>query len=154
MTTPEQRLRDLGFTLPPAPEPVGSYVPCVRTGGLIITSGQLPMQDGKLAATGKVGRDVTLEQGADAAQVAVINGLAQIARAAGGLDAVEQVVRLGVFVNSAPGFTDQARVANGASDLLVGTFGDAGRHARTAVGVSDLPLDSAVELELIVRVRP
>ncbi len=151
--TPEERLGELGYELPPAPAPVGSYVPYVRTGNLVFLSGQLPMRGGRLTATGKVGSALTIEQGAEAARVSALNALAQIAAAAGGLSNVERIVRLRVFVNSAAGFTDQPKVANGASDLLAAVFGDAGRHARAAVGANELPLDSPVELELIARIR-
>ncbi len=151
--TPEDRLREMGLTLPPAPAPVGAYVPYVVAGGLVYTSGQLPMREGKLVATGKVGASLSIEQGAEAAKVAAVNGLAQIAAAAGGLDKVERIVRITVYVNSAAGFTDQPKVANGASELLVQVFGDAGRHARSAVGVNELPLDAAVEVEMIAQVR-
>lgn len=151
--TPEEKLKELGLTLPPAPAPVGSYVPFVRTGDLVFTSGQLPMRDGKLVATGKIGADLTIEQGAEAARVAVLNALAQVAAAAGGLANVVRIVRLAVFVNSADEFTDQPKVANGASELLVQVLGDAGRHARSALGVNELPLDAAVELELIAQVK-
>ena len=150
--TPEERLEELGYALPPAPAPVGSYVPFVRIGDLVFTSGQLPMQEGKLTRQGKVGSTLTTKQGAEAARVAVLNALSQVA-AAGGLSNVQRIVRLRLFVNSAAGFTDQAKVANGASDLLVAVFGDAGRHARAAVGVNELPLDSPVELELIAKLK-
>ncbi len=153
MDHPEERLRKLGFSLPKAPTPVGSYVPFVRTGDLVFVSGQLPMRDGQLALRGKVGSTVSVDQAAEAAGVALLNALAQVAVAVGGLANVGQVVRMGVFVNSAAGFTDQAKVANGASDLLVGIFGDAGRHARAAVGVNELPLDASVEIELLVQVK-
>ena len=150
---PEVRLKELGLSLPKPAIPVGSYLPCVRAGDLLFVSGQLPLGDGALTARGKVGSSVSLEQGQEAARQAVLNGLAQVAAEAGGLGQVVRIVRVGVYVNSAAGFTEQAKVANGASDLLVGIFGEAGRHARAAVGVSDLPLDAAVEVELIVQVR-
>ena len=150
---PEARLKEMGLSLPKPAAPVGSYLPCVRAGDLLFVSGQLPLGDGVLTARGKVGSAVSLEQGQEAARQAVLNALAQVAAEAGGLERVARVVRVGVYVNSAAGFTEQARVANGASDLLVGIFGEAGRHARAAVGVSDLPLDAAVEVELIVQVR-
>lgn len=153
MERPEDRLSKLGWTLPQAPAPVGAYVPWVRAGDLVFVSGQLPMCEGKLVALGKVGAAVTVEQAAQAAAVAALNGLAQVAVAGGGLENVAQVVRIGVFVNSAPGFTEQAKVANGASELLVAAFGEAGRHARAAVGASELPLDAAVEVELVVQLK-
>lgn len=148
----EERLKQLGMSLPPAPTPVGSYVPYVRTGNLVFTSGQLPTREGKLVATGKVGRDLSLEQGAEAARVAVLNAVAQVAAAAGGLDRIVKIVRLAVFVNSADGFADQPKVANGASDLLVQIFGEAGKHARSALGANELPLNAAVEIEMIAEV--
>ena len=147
--TPTQKLDSLGITLPEVPTPVGSYVPATRPGNVVLTSGQLPMKDGRLTCTGKVGRDVSLEEAAAAAAIAVINALAAAASIAGGLDRIKRIVRLAVFVNSAPGFTDQAKVANGASDLLAGIFGEQGKHVRAAVGVAELPLNAAVELELI-----
>jgi enamine deaminase RidA (YjgF/YER057c/UK114 family) len=150
---PEVRLKEMGLSLPAPAAPVGSYLPCVRAGDLLFVSGQLPLRDGALIARGKVGAAISLEQGQEAARQAVLNGLAQVAAEAGGLERVVRVVRVGAYVNSAAGFTEQAKVANGASDLLVGIFGEAGRHARAAVGVSDLPLDAAVEVELIVQVR-
>jgi len=140
-----------GITLPEVSTPVGSYVPAIQAGSLVVTSGQLPMREGMLVCTGKVGTDVTLEQASAGAAIAAVNALAAIASVIGDLDRVKRVVKLGVFVNSAPGFTDQPKVANGASDLLVKVFGEAGRHARTAVGVSELPLNAAVELELVVQ---
>ena len=149
--SPEERLAELGLTLPEAPRPVGSYVPFVRAGDLVFTSGQLPIRAGRVAVTGKLGATLSVERGAEAARLAVLNAMAQVAAAAGGLANVARVVRLGVFVNSAAGFTEQAKVANGASDLLVQVFGDAGRHVRAAVGVNELPLDAAVELELLVQ---
>ncbi len=149
---PSEQLAALAIQLPTVAAPVGSYVPAARTGNLVLTSGQLPVRDGKLICAGKVGSDVTLEQAAEAARVAVLNAIAAAAGAAGGLDNIARVLRLGVFVNSAPGFTDQAKVANGASDLLVKIFGDPGKHARAAVGMAELPLGAAVELELMVEV--
>lgn len=151
--TPEEKLRDLGYPLPPAPAPVGSYLPAIRMGDLVTTSGQLPMREGKLVLTGKIGDRLSIEQGAEAARVAVINALSHLAVAAGGLSNVKRIVRLGVFVNSADGFTEQPRVANGASDLLVAVFGEAGRHVRAAVGSNELPLDAPVEIELTAELR-
>lgn len=147
------RLNELGIELPPAAEPVGAYVAAVRSGELVFISGQLPMQAGKMLATGKVGSDVDLETAQSAACVAVLNGLAAIQQLLGDLDSIAQVVRLEVFVNSAAGFTDQAKVANGASEVLQDIFGPSGRHARQAVGVAELPLDAPVELSLIVQVK-
>jgi len=147
---PSRRLVELGLTLPATAAPVGSYVPAIRSGPYVFTSGQLPFRDGKLVYTGKVPGDVSVEDAADGAELAVLNALAAAAQAAGGLDAIARVLRVTVFVNSSPGFTQQPKVANGASDLLAKIFGDAGRHARAAVGVAELPLNSSVELDLMV----
>ena len=148
-----EKLQALGLKLPSVAAPVGSYLPALRAGNRVLTSGQLPMQDGKLLHPGKVPADVSVEDAAAAARVAVLNGLAAIAGAAGGLDAVERIVRLCVYVNSAPGFTAQPKVANGASDLLVEIFGERGKHVRSAVGVAELPLNACVELELAAQVK-
>ena len=148
--TVETELKRLGFELPPAAEPVGAYVPAVRTGKLIFTAGQIPLKDGKLTSTGKVPTDVSVEEAGSAARQCVLNALAAVRALTGSLDAIAQVVRVNVFVNSAGGFTDQAKVANGASELLVAVFGEAGRHTRCAIGAPELPLNAPVELDLIV----
>ncbi|MCX5677073.1 MAG: RidA family protein [Planctomycetota bacterium] len=150
--TPEQRLAALGLVLPPAPKPVGAYVPAVRTGNLIFISGQLPMRDGKLMATGHVGRNVTLEEAQACARQAALNAMAVIAAETGGLAKVARVVRITGHVASAPGFTDQAKVLNGASELILQVFGETGRHSRAALGAAELPLGAPVELEMIVEV--
>lgn len=147
-----ERLAELNITLPAAPAPVGSYVPGVRTGNLVFTSGQLPLRDGQLIATGKVASDLSLDDAAAAARQAALNALAVAADVAGGIDNIARIVRVNVFVASAPGFTDQAVVANGASDLLVDIFADRGRHTRCAIGAAELPLNSPVELDMIVEV--
>lgn len=144
------RLAELGLELPAVTKPVAAYVPAVVTGNLVFTAGQLPFVDGVLLATGKVGDAVTPEEAAALARRCALNALAAAAEAIGSLDRVTRVVKAVVFVNSAPGFTGQPGVANGGSELLGEVFGDAGRHARSAVGVSELPLDSPVELELIL----
>jgi enamine deaminase RidA (YjgF/YER057c/UK114 family) len=143
-----ERLKQMGLSLPEVAPAVGSYVPAVRCGPLVFVSGQLPSRDGKVQYAGTLGENVTLEGGQQAARICALNALAAAAQAAGGLQNIARIVRLAVFVNSAPGFTEQAKVANGASDLLRTLFEDAGRHARVAVGVSALPLDAAVEVEL------
>lgn len=143
------RLTELGLELPAVAAPLAAYVPAVRTGNLVFTAGQLPMVDGKLVRTGKVGKDVTPEQAAELARIAAFNALAAI-DALVGLDAVTRVVKVVGFVASAPGFTGQPAVINGASNFLGEIFGEAGAHARSAVGVSELPLDSPVEVELVV----
>ena len=151
--TPEENLAALGLALPPAPKPVGTYVPAVRTGRLIFVSGQLPMKDGQLMATGHVGAEVSLEAAQGCARQAALNALAVVAAEAGGLSAVTRIVRLTVHVASAPGFRDQAKVLNAASELLGQIFGDIGRHSRAALGAAELPLGAPVELEMIVEVR-
>ncbi len=147
----ETRLADLGIVLPAAAAPVAAYVPVVVAGGLAHVSGQLPFIDGQLV-TGRLGEDVALEQGQAAARACGLMLLAQL-KAAGLLERVEQVVKLGAFVNSAGTFTDQPKVANGASELMVEVFGDAGRHARSAVGVPVLPLGAAVEVDAVFAIR-
>ena len=145
----EARLKELGIELPAAVAPIANYVPFVRTGSLLIVSGQLPLEDGKLTDRhkGKLGKDVFNEAGQQAARLAAINVLAQAQVALGDLDRVRRVVRLGGFINATPGFTALAAVMNGASDLMVQVFGDHGRHARTTVGVAELPMDASVEVE-------
>lgn len=150
--TPSKRLAELGIALPKMPAPIGSYVPGTRTGNLILVSGQLPFVEGKLTCTGKVGKDVTLEQANAAARQSGLNALSIAAQTAGGIDQIKRIVRLAVFVNSAPGFFDQPKVANGASDIMVEIFGEAGRHVRAAVGASELPMNAAVEVELMAEV--
>jgi enamine deaminase RidA (YjgF/YER057c/UK114 family) len=145
------RLAELGIELPEVAKPLAAYVPVVRTGNLVYTSGQLPMQSGVLAATGKVGAEVTPEQGKELARICTLNALAAVDSLVG-IDAVTQVVKVVGFVASAPGFNGQPGVINGASNLLAEVFGDHGSHARSAVGVSELPLDSPVEVELVVEV--
>jgi enamine deaminase RidA (YjgF/YER057c/UK114 family) len=145
------RLKELGIELPEVAKPLASYVPAVRSGNLVYTSGQLPTQAGKLAATGKVGAGVTPEQGKEFARICALNALAAVDSLVG-VDSVTQVVKVVGFVASAPGFNGQPGVINGASDLLAEVFGDRGSHARSAVGVAELPLDSPVEVELVVEV--
>ncbi|HEV3382964.1 MAG TPA: RidA family protein [Trebonia sp.] len=152
MSTAEERLADLGLTLPPVATPVAAYVPAVRTGNYVYTSGQLPFVDGKLQGTGKVGESVTAEEAAGYARIAALNALAAAASAAGGLNAITRVVKVVVFVASATTFTGQAQVGNGASELLIDVLGDAGKHARSAVGMAVLPLDTPVEVEIVVEV--
>ena len=149
---PSKRLAELKLALPETAAPVGSYVPATRSGAWVLTSGQVPLRQGKLVYTGKVPKDVSLTDAADGAAIAVLNGLAAAAQIAGGLDAISRVVRVCVYVNSSPGFTEQPKVANGASDLLMKIFGEAGRHTRSAVGVAELPLNAPVEVELVVEI--
>jgi enamine deaminase RidA (YjgF/YER057c/UK114 family) len=146
--TIEKKLNELGITLPTPAAPVANYVGFVRTGNLLVISGQVCFDaDGKLVAKGKLGAEVSVEDGQKAARVCAINLLAQIKAALGDLDKVVRVVRLGGFINAAPSFLDTPKVMNGASDLMVTAFGEKGRHARTTVGVAVLPMDAAVEVE-------
>ncbi|MBB3938508.1 enamine deaminase RidA (YjgF/YER057c/UK114 family) [Novosphingobium fluoreni] len=149
----EARLAELGLSLPEPAAPVAAYVPVVIAGGLAHVSGQLPFISGKLV-TGRLGEDVQVEDGVLAAQACAVMILAQLKKALGSLDRVEQIVKLGGFVSSTPGFTDQPKVINGASELMAAVFGEAGQHARSAVGVPVLPLGAAVEVDAIVAVRP
>ena len=146
------RLQSLGINLPEPAAPVAAYVPAVEAGGLLYISGQLPFNAGELM-TGRLGEDRDLEFGERAARACGIMLLAQIRKALGSLDRVERVVKLGVFINSAPNFTDQPKVANGASELMEQVFGEPGRHARSAVGVPVLPLGAAVEIDAVVAVK-
>ena len=147
------RLAELGLTLPEAAAPVAAYVPVVVAGGLAHVSGQLPFVAGKLVR-GRLGEDVSLEEGYAAARACGLMLIAQLKAALGSLDRIERVVKLGGYVNSAADFNDQPKVVNGASELMVAVFGDAGKHARSAVGVPALPLGAAVEVDAIVAVRP
>jgi enamine deaminase RidA (YjgF/YER057c/UK114 family) len=151
MTLPSARLRDLGLTLPSAPAPAGSYIPARRAGNLVYTSGQVPVVDGKLAGAGKVGAGVSPDEATELARVCALNALAAV-HALVGIDAIVGIVKVVGFVASAPGFNGQPGVVNGASDLFREIFADAGAHARSAVGVAELPLDAPVEVEIIVEV--
>ena len=150
---PSERLQELGIRLPTPPSPVGSYVPGIRTGNLVLVSGQIPITDGVVTVAGKVGAEVTLEQAAGAARQCALAALSIAADTAGGIDQIARIVRLAVYVCSAPGFTDQPKVANGASELMVEVFGENGRHVRAAVGANELPLGAAVEVELMAEVQ-
>ncbi len=153
MMSIENRLKELNIVLPEAPKPAGSYVPAVICGRMVFVAGQLPTQNGELKYTGKVGLDVSIDDGAAAAKICAINALSVIKSYIGDLDKVEQVVRVGGFVNSADGFTMQPKVINGASDFLLEVFGEKGKHARAAVGVNELPLNAAVEVEMMVYLK-
>ena len=150
--SPEARLAALGLTLPEVTAPLAAYQPAVRTGRYVYTAGQLPMTDGKLLRAGKVGEQVSAADAAALARTCALNALAAVASVAGGLSAVTQIVKVTGFVASDPSFTGQAQVVNGASELLLEVFGEAGRHARSAVGMAVLPLDAPVEIELIAEV--
>ncbi len=150
---PEARLVALGLALPPVAAPLAAYVPAVRSGQHVYTAGQLPLADGKLLMTGRVGAQVSVEEAAALARTCALNALAAVASVTGGLSAVTRIVKIVGFVASDPSFTGQPLVLNGASELMLEVFGDAGRHARSAVGVAVLPLDAPVEIELIAEIR-
>ena len=147
------KLKDLGLTLPTAAAPVAAYVPAVKTGNLVFTAGQLPIVDGKVLITGKVGAEVTPEQAKDMAQICALNALAAISLVAD-IDQIERIIRVGGFVNGVPGFVSIPQVVNGASELLIKLFGEVnGKHARTAIGVAELPLNAPVEIEMVVQLK-
>jgi enamine deaminase RidA (YjgF/YER057c/UK114 family) len=148
----EEKLSALGLQLPDPPKPVATYVPAVRTGNLLFLSGVLPMRNGQLAYKGKLGRELSVPEGVEAAKVAILNALAIAKQEIGNLDRITRVVKVVGHVASAEGFTDQPQVLNGASDLLVAIFGEAGRHARVATGAAELPRSAAVEIEVILAV--
>jgi enamine deaminase RidA (YjgF/YER057c/UK114 family) len=148
----EERLQALGITLPSPPKPAGSYVPVVITGKMVFVSGQIPIQDGKIIYAGKVTKDLSIEDAQKASRLCVINALAQLKSELGSLDKISKIIRVSGFVNSPPDFSEQPKVVNGASDLLFEIFGSKGQHTRIAVGVSSLPLNSAVEIDLIAEI--
>jgi len=149
----EEKINQLGFTLPIAPKPLASYVPAVRTGDLVFTAGQLPIKDGSLAFKGKLGKDLSEDEGKKAAQVCALNCLSVIKNEIGNLDNIEKIIKLTVFVSSADGFINHPQVANGASDLIKEIFGENGKHVRSAVGVAELPLNAPVEIDMIVKIK-
>jgi len=149
----EAKLEQMGVKLPEAAKPLAAYIPAVQVGEYVYTAGQIPLVAGELKYKGKVGKDVSEQEGYDAAKVCAINALSAVKSVIGSLDKVERIVKLTGFVNSAPGFTMQPKVVNGASEFLGEVFGEAGLHARSAVGVSELPIDAAVEVEIIVKVK-
>lgn len=153
MSHPEEKLAELGLKLPEVAKPVAAYVPAVRTGNLVYTSGQLPLRDGALIATGKVGAEVTAEIARECAQQCALNALAAVKAEIGDLAKIKRIVKAVAFIASTPTFTGQPQVANGASELFGQVFAEAGQHARSAVGVPVLPLDAPVEVELIVEVE-
>ena len=152
MSTPEERLAELGLSVPEVATPVAAYIPALRSGNYVYTSGQLPMRDGQLIRTGKVGGEVSQEEAVECARQCALNALAAVKAEVGELSAVKRVVKVVAFVASTPDFTAQPQVANGVSELLGEVFGEAGRHARSAVGVPVLPLDAPVEVELLVEI--
>jgi enamine deaminase RidA (YjgF/YER057c/UK114 family) len=149
----EEKIKQLGFELPEVAKPLAAYIPAKKVGDLVMTSGQVPLVKGEMKFIGKVGKDLSEEDAQKAAQICALNCLAAIKSIVGSLESVEEVVKLTVFVNSAAGFTSQPKVANGASELIGKIFGENGLHVRSAVGVSELPLNAAVEIEMIVRVK-
>ena len=149
----EDKIKELGFNLPEPPKPLAAYVPAVMTGEFVFTAGQIPISGGKLKYAGKLGEEISEEEGKKAAEICALNCLSAVKGLVGELKRIEQVIKLTVFVNSADGFTAQPSVANGASELLVKIFGENGKHARSAVGVNELPLNAAVEIEMIAQVK-
>ena len=152
MSTPEERLAELGLSVPEVPTPVAAYIPALRSGHHVFTSGQLPMRDGELMLTGKVGGEVSQEEAVECARQCGLNALAAVKAEVGDLSAIKRIVKVVAFVASTPDFTGQPFVANGVSELFGEVFGEAGRHARSAVGVPVLPLDAPVEVELVVEI--
>lgn len=149
----EQKIKELGFELPEAPKPLAVYIPATVCEKLVYTAGQIALLNGELKFKGRVGKDLTLEEGIKAAQLCALNCLSVIKNEIGDLDKIERIVKVTVFVSSEDGFTDQPKVANGASELFGKIFGDAGKHVRSAVGVSELPIGSAVEIEVVAKLK-
>lgn len=149
----EEKIRQLGYNIPPAPKPLAAYIPALQTGNLIFTSGQVPLAEGKILFAGKIGKDLSEDEGRKAAELCLLNCLSAVKDIIENLDRIKRIVKLTVFVNSSVGFTAQPKVANGASELLEKIFGEKGKHVRSAVGVSELPLNSAVEIEMTVEVQ-
>ena len=146
----EEKLKELGIEIPTPPNPAGSYIPVVTTGNLAFVSGQIPMKEGKVVFEGKVPENQSVDSARDAAKICIINGLAQLKANLGSLDKITKFVRISGFINSSPDFTEQPKVINAASDLLVEVFGDMAKHSRIAVGVASLPLNSTVEIDMVV----
>ena len=149
----EEKIKQMGFTIPEVVKPLAAYIPAMQVGNLVMTSGQVPISAGTVKYIGKVGKDLSEEEGKAAAKLCVLNCLSAVKSVIGNLDKIKRVLKLTVFVNSAEGFTAQPKVANGASEFIGEIFGDAGKHVRSAVGVSELPLNSAVEIEMIVEIQ-
>jgi enamine deaminase RidA (YjgF/YER057c/UK114 family) len=153
-TSPESRLEELGITLPAPPAPAGAYVPATRAGNMVFTAGQLPLEAGELTLRGKVGDTVGVDEAREAARMCAMNALAAASTQTGGVAGISRIVKVTGFVASAPGFNEQPQVINGASEFLGEIFGDAGLHARSAVGVAELPMNAPVEVELVVETNP
>lgn len=149
----EEKLKEMGIDIPEAPKPLASYIPAVVSGKLVYTAGQVPLENGKMNFTGLVGRDLTIEEAQKAAKICAINCLSAIKSVLGDLNRIERILKLTVFVASAEGFVDQPKVANGASDFVVELFGEKGKHVRSAVGVSGLPINAPVEIEMIAEIK-
>jgi enamine deaminase RidA (YjgF/YER057c/UK114 family) len=149
----EEKMKEMGITLPETVKPLAAYIPAIRTGDYVYTSGQVPFADGELKYSGKIGIDLSLEEGQKAAELCALNALSAIKSEIGDLNAIVRILKVTVFVNSADGFTEQPKVANGASEFLSKIFGEAGKHVRSAVGVNELPVNSAVEIEMMVKVK-
>ncbi len=149
----EEKIKELGFNLPEAPKPVAAYIPALEVNNMVFTAGQIPSIAGELLFKGKIGKEVTLMEGQRAAEICILNCLAAIKGVIGNLDKIERIIKLTVFVNSSEGFADQPKVANGASELLIKIFGENGKHVRSAIGVNELPLNAAVEVEMICKVN-
>jgi enamine deaminase RidA (YjgF/YER057c/UK114 family) len=149
----EEKIKQMGITIPEAVKPLAAYIPAIRVGNLVMTSGQIPISEGNVKYIGKVGRDLSEEEGKEAAKLCALNCLSAVRNVIGNLNKIKRVLKLTVFINSAEGFTAQPKVANGASEFIGEIFGDAGKHVRSAVGVSELPLNSAVEIEMIVEIQ-
>ncbi len=149
----EEKIRELGFEISEAPKPLAAYIPAIKVNDLVFTAGQLPMVSGQLKYKGKVGKDLTEEEGQKAAEICALNCLSVVKSVIGSLDQIERIIKLTVFVNNVDGFGAQPKVANGASELMVKIFGENGKHARSAVGVNGLPLDAPVEIEMIVKLK-
>jgi len=149
----EEKIKKMGITIPEVVKPLAAYIPAIQVGNLVMTSGQVPISEGKVKYIGKVGKDLSEEEGKEAAKLCALNCLSAIKSVIGSFDNIKKVVKLTVFISSAEGFTAQPKVANGASEFIAEIFGEAGKHVRSAVGVSELPLNSAVEIEMIVQVN-
>ena len=149
----ETKIKDLGYTLPDPAKPLAAYIPAIKIDKLVYPARQLPSVNGQLKYKGKLGYNVSEEEGQKAAELSLLNCLAVIKSVCGDLDQIEQIVKVTVFVNSADGFTNQPKVANGASELLLRIFGDSGKHVRSAVGVNELPIDAALEIEMVVKLK-
>ncbi len=149
----EEKIKQMGITIPEVVKPLAAYIPAMQVGNLVMTSGQVPISAGTVKYIGKVGKDLSEEEGKEAAKLCALNCLSAVKSVIGNLDKIKRVVKLTVFVSSAEGFTAQPKVANGASEFIGEIFGDAGKHVRSAVGVSELPLNSAVEIEMIVEIQ-